>query len=254
MESAYGWLIGSGGVFVGAILLLWGGKLSRLLTAIISAGFGLGMAEEIVARSNMNPLTVRIGVACGCAIFGFILARFIWAALLASISMTAAAAAVLWHYLPEIEKKTQPAYNPAATQNAQQWAEESVKYSQTGGQAVWDSNYTIVLVAVGAAFVVPLIFFLLLPRFGRILATAIIGSLTLTSGLILVGATSQGKSLWPSDWRTWGIVGAVAGGLILLGIILQYIFTCRKAKKHDEQEDDEPAHRHKSHKSDRDEE
>ncbi len=241
IESAYGWLIGAGGVFVGAVLLLWGGKLSRLLTAIIGAGFGLVLAQEIIIRSDMDPLTIRIGVSCGCAIFGFLLARLIWAGVLASLASAAASLAVLWQYLPEIEKKIQSAYDPAATQNAQKWAEESVRYSQTSGEAVWNSNYAVVLLVISGSFIVPMILFLLLPRFGKILATSIAGGVTLMAGLVLVGVTARGESLWPADWRTWGTIGAVTGGVVLLGIILQYIFSRRKSEEQEEQKSGQPA-------------
>lgn len=246
IESAYGWLIGAGGLVVGAALLLWGSKLSRLITAIAGAGGGLAVAQQVIDRSDMDPLAVRIGIACGCAIFGFILARLIWAILLATLAAGVAGVIVLWRYLPEVEQKAQPVFK--STINAQQWAAESVQYSQASGEAMLDFNFAALLLVMIPAFMLPLIMFLLLPRLGKILATAIAGGVAIIAGLVLAGSTAR-ESLWPSEWQSWAIVGAIAGGLTLVGIVLQYIITRAKGEDEEEEDGDSPAKKHKSKKS-----
>jgi len=50
--SSYGWLIGAGGLLAGAMLLLWGSKLSRLITALGGAGGGSNQPSRANVRGH----------------------------------------------------------------------------------------------------------------------------------------------------------------------------------------------------------
>ncbi|MCK4602094.1 MAG: hypothetical protein KAU28_06490 [Phycisphaerae bacterium] len=219
LTAAHSWLLAGACVVVGVVLLLSGRKFGCALLVLAGAGIGLSVAPILAERFGINPLAVRVVAAIVLAIIGLTMARLIWA-IIASVFFAEAAGAILFaRFVPQLSEKVRPAFGASEPFGA--WCLAAHEYYLAGMGALWNEHSLGLLLVLAAAFVLPLAVFLVRPRLSAIFATSLLGGVSIMTG-VTVAAANIRQPLWPGNWATWAVLGAVAAAMLVTGLVAQY--------------------------------
>ncbi len=209
-----------GGLVVGALLLLWGRKLSRILMAAWGAGVGWGAGYLLLPYIPAPPLAIHAASAVVLALIFAALASLLWALLagllLAVVSGAFLAGFVVWQWLQRMQEALQaqtPTDDPAA---ANRTAERLAELSRE----VWQANGPLLVGVAAGVFLLPLILLIVRPRWATIFSTSLLGAVKVT-GAALLGVALLNAGWGEAATRIWWAPAVLAGVLLGFGLVVQ---------------------------------
>ena len=239
IEMPPGWVLLAmlgGCLLLGVVLLLWGRILGRAYLGLCGAAVGVGVGGWLRAGVSRHPAAICVAGAAAIGILCMILARLVWGLLAGMLFGAATFAFLAAHYSPKVPEKMLPAFAPAA---------EIVQAYQEAGQAflvkwmeiLWNQSSVVLAGGLFLSVGIPLLICLIRPRLGTIFMTSLIGAAKIVFAAILVVALLL-RSWLPNVQRVWYVPGAVAGVLLVFGMVFQYVraFAAEKAGKDREAE------------------
>ena len=227
LEQPVAYALAAGAVLTGAILLLWGRRVHRVLLALAGAGAGWVLAEPAAKAVNVdNRLLVAAAMIACLAILCAVAARAIWAILAgASCGAAAGAAMVLRLLADQADAPKFQAKSPALSD----WLTGLAEFAREAYQAVSAEHSAVVLAVASGAALVPLVIGLIWPRPVNIFMTALLGAVAMTKGLFVI-AVKLAPSLWNGKWSDCRVPLGIAGVLMLLGLVCQGVGAARAAR------------------------
>jgi len=227
--------VAGGCLLLGLAMLLWGRTYARAVVCIAGIAGGLALAGPVAQRFDLHPTLVRVVGMVTLGLVGLVLARLTWA-LLAGALFGLAAECIL---LGRMSADQRPAFEAWWDGSLAGWAGGLLKFSMDAFVALWNDSQVVVLVAVGCAFVLPVIVALLRDRLARVFMTSLLGAAAAVLGPIFAAA-GLGEALWSGIWRRWYVPAAVAAALMMFGLIHQYRGAMRADRSKDDREAEPP--------------
>jgi hypothetical protein len=224
------WGLALSGIVLGPLLILWGRVLSRPVLALAGVGIGLVLAPSLARQFGIDPTLAAVLVAVIFAAVGAVAARLIWALTGGALVATVALWTLLAYCLAALPPKEQPLF-PKGLDTLEPWLIACWHFGLAGLRALWTVHSERILWTLCLGGGLPLVVLLLLPRFGKIFMTALLGSLLLTGGFLLA-ATSLRRAIWPSAWSDYLLYGGIILAMMMFSLVFQYIgaVTAAKAK------------------------
>ncbi len=234
---AAAWAIPGLCVVLGGALLFWGRVLNRSFLAAVGAGAGVVLAEPLARRLGLPAAGVGVVAILGLAVFGAVAARIVWAVAGGALVGLVALGVVLSGTLEALPATSRPAFETAAATDLQSWVLQGRRFLVEAVGAVWLEHSGAILWALCLGGGVPVVILLLLPRLGRILMTALVGSVGLVGGLLL-GVSRVHSAVWPARWSGYILYAGIALVLLMFSLVYQYCgdVAARQARKQAEDE------------------
>ncbi len=202
--------IAAGALVLGAALLLWGRHLHRAVLMLAGAGAGFLLAEPLGRLIGVQTNVARAVAMFTAAILGLALARVVWPAIAGAVCI-GVATIVLKDYHGLLTWPT--------TTTWPEWL-SALRLAAMPDASLWQNHARDMWFVLGATGALVLVIGVLLGRGMAIFMTALIGAIAIGGGVALA-VLHRKPELWPAEWRDVLIPAAVAGGLVLLGLIGQ---------------------------------
>ncbi len=226
--------VAGGCLAVGVLILLWGRHLGRAYLCLAGVVMGLMLAGPIAQRFELNLTLVRVAGAVVLALVGLILARLIWAALVAVLFAVPAEYIALARCFAEVAEDKRVLFGPAdATFTG--WMIELCKFFPGGFWWLWQNNLGILMAVVCPAILFPFVIALIRDRLGRILMTSLLGGTMIVLAPVLA-ASQLRPSIWGGAWTHWYAPLGPAAVLMVVGLVLQYRRAIRDDKMNKDRE------------------
>lgn len=212
--------IAGGMVLGGLVLLLWGRKIHWAFVIAASAGAGVLFLTPVVQKITgleSRPCQIIAGISAGLvAGFG---AQFVWAFLAGAVCILLTVIAALVYFHPELPAQVESVLPKAGTP-IDQWSLAMGNAIQIAISEAWKKSMGIVLMATGIPGVLGIVIGILRSKATIIVLTPLLGAVMAVCGA-LVAAEAQKSSLWTSAWTNPILPAAIAGGLMLGGLVVQ---------------------------------
>lgn len=208
---------GSAGVVLGMTLALLGRSIWRLIPAALAAGCAAWGGWALAPHLPLHPGIVIAAFAVPALIIAAVLAKWLWAALMA-LSLSAGSLLGLMLFRPPGVDEGPTPTAPAAA--IDQWAATSAGQLWQWLGWMFDKQPAVVLTSGVGAAMVGLAIGLLQPKAVRIIGSAALGALLAVGGLCWA-IWSFRPAFDPTAGDTgWVLLGAW-GAITLLGLIVQ---------------------------------
>jgi hypothetical protein len=213
----------------GLILLLAGRRWGRVVLALALAGAGALLGPTIGRAAGwVQTGLVAFGAAVVCGLLGFVLARILWAAMLAGVAMILTVFLIALVAAPQIEQPPQlPETQPSDFAG---WVEAVHEYTGQWAEAFWKKNTAIISILGLAAVVVPIALCVFLPEPLAILTSSVLGAIGTVTGVFLaLWAYRPGLAgVWIEKYP---VPLGLIGGLTLAGLGVQTISAIREHRR-----------------------
>lgn len=214
--------VAGGLILLGLLMLLWGRKIHVGFIILAAAGAGVLFLSPVVQRFTgleQRPAQIIAGVSAGLvAGFGY---QFVWALAAGAALVLASAVGALAYFHPDIPSQVE-AMLPKAGTAAEPWALAMGNVFQLALSEAWKNNWGMMLLIACVPGLLGIVAGVLRTKATVIVLTPLLGALLAVGGA-LVAAEAQKSSLWTTAWSNPVVPGAVAGGLMLGGLVVQSI-------------------------------
>lgn len=223
MNLGWTWAFAVSAVVVGVLMLFWGRVLSRYFCALVGAVTGLAISSSLARQFGIDPILAGVLAAVIFAAAGAVTARLIWAMAGGSLCAAIGVLILLANSIHLIPAKDQPAV--LTTEDfisIQTWFIACWNYVLACLTALWKEHSEKILwtlIFTGGATLAVL---LLLPRFGKLFMTALVGALGIVAGLLTIAASLR-QSIWPASWDGFVVYLLIAAALLMFSTAFQYV-------------------------------
>ncbi len=221
--------IAGGMVLVGLAMLLWGRKVHWAFVILAGAGAGVLFLTPVVQKCTgleLRPAQIMAGISAGLvAGFG---AQFVWAFLAGATCILLAVIGALVYFHPSLPAQLESVLPKAGTP-AEQWGLAMGNAIQIAVSEAWKKNWSLVLMITGIPGVLGIVLGIVRSKATIIVLTPLLGAALAVCGA-LVAAEAQKSSLWTSAWADPVIPGAIVGGLMLAGFVVQCMGAAKQAR------------------------
>ncbi len=214
---------------IGVALLVWGRLAHRGFLVLLAAGLGLLAGRWAAGVIHVHVLLAELVVAVSFGLLAVVLARLVWAILLGGVGAVVAAGVVALHRLPA---DAAPATRQAATADFGAYLETLTEALHEWAVSAWAADGVTLTVAACLAGMALLVAGFCLPRVAAVFMSCLVGTLLLAGASALVAAQVR-EAWWTAAWQNPRPCAAAAGGVMLLGMLVQAVGAVRagKAKK-----------------------
>ena len=224
-------------LLLGAVLVVWGRKAARVVLMLVGAGAGVGGALTVLPHIPYKNAWV-VGAAGGFtgAVVVFLVARLIWALVLAGTGFLAGAGGVIWLVGDAVDHA--PTWSEYTWTNGLELCRCVVEYAWRWLSATWAYSPVALVLAAGLPALAAIVLAVWVREVMLIVVTGVVGALAMVCGAGVLAWLIRPE--WAGNWLERVHVPLAAAGVLALGGIVVQVHALLRQRRREESRRREP--------------